>query len=233
MSRELRGQFMDPPIFDAVRDRNYDKVARILSLNPAQASTEDEGGNRPLHWAGDLRIAELLIRIGADVNARGWDGMTPLHFATKYGRTEVIPVLIAHGADIEDVHELGWSPLTYAITAGFPEGPRMVDLLLRAGANYDLYAAVARADIDRVQVILASHPDELSRMPINKQDELLTQATQHKSKNEGGVGSMVDRVQVIDLLFEHGLRLDEKALRFVLDNYAHDEPIRQVIRKRL
>ncbi len=38
--------------------------------------------------------------IGADVNARGDDCLTPLHFAAQHGTPENIQVIIDSGADV-------------------------------------------------------------------------------------------------------------------------------------
>lgn len=35
---------------------------------------------------GAQRVAELLIKNGADINAENRDKSTPLHFAVKYGK---------------------------------------------------------------------------------------------------------------------------------------------------
>lgn len=49
-------------------------------------------GWSPLHEAcnhGWLEVAELLLRAGADVNARGLDDDTPLHDAAINGHSKV------------------------------------------------------------------------------------------------------------------------------------------------
>ena len=49
-------------------------------------------------WHGHKEIDELLIANGADVNAKGADGRTPLDLAIKYNKTEIADLLRKHGA---------------------------------------------------------------------------------------------------------------------------------------
>jgi ankyrin repeat protein/spore coat protein CotH len=54
--------------------------------------------------------AELLIRKGADVNAKGRDGGTPLHGAAFLGQTETAELLIQNGADVNAKNHKGETP---------------------------------------------------------------------------------------------------------------------------
>ncbi len=70
---------------------------------PAQtANDKSASGDAPLHkvaiW-GDLSAAEVLLRGGADVNARGEDDDTPLHRAVAGSHATMIRFLVDHGAD--------------------------------------------------------------------------------------------------------------------------------------
>ena len=67
-------------------------------------------GKSPLHLASQgsyyegqnvnlSNVARLLLEHGADVNALSNDSSTPLHFAARRGRIEVVHVLLEHGAN--------------------------------------------------------------------------------------------------------------------------------------
>ena len=48
-------------------------------------------------YGGHKEVAELLIAKGADVNAKGKVGLTPLHWAITYNHPETIDLLRKHG----------------------------------------------------------------------------------------------------------------------------------------
>ena len=82
-------------------------VNYFLALN-ADPNIWDEHHIFPLHWAvqsGDVRICEVLIKAGADVNARTdvWNrvgGHTPLHYCNiPSANLSVIKLMLDHGAD--------------------------------------------------------------------------------------------------------------------------------------
>ncbi|KJD35819.1 ankyrin [Tamlana sedimentorum] len=49
---------------------------------------------------GDLETVQKLIARGADVNQRS-NGMTPAMYAAKFNRTDILKLLITHGADLK------------------------------------------------------------------------------------------------------------------------------------
>ena len=49
--------------------------------------------------AGHLAPTNVLLRFGADANARGEGGGTPLHVAADAGRTALVKALLDAGAD--------------------------------------------------------------------------------------------------------------------------------------
>ena len=71
----------------------------------------------PLHtvctW-GDEKAARALIVAGADVNARGDKGATPLFNAVMGESMAVLTLLLASGADAAVVNDWGDTPHDYA-----------------------------------------------------------------------------------------------------------------------
>jgi ankyrin repeat protein len=97
----------------------------------------------PLHHCADAEyghaaVAALLLRYGANVDARDLAGETPLFHAARYGHRELVQVLIAHGANVNATDNEGplegsW-PLCEAVSSGNLD---IVTMLVHAGANAD------------------------------------------------------------------------------------------------
>jgi ankyrin repeat protein len=66
-------------------------------------------------WAlggGDTNIAQVLLAHKADVNAKGSDGQTPLHFAVNQGQLQAVEWLLKHGADVNARDNRGKTPFS-------------------------------------------------------------------------------------------------------------------------
>ena len=77
-------------------------------------------------------IVKHFLDNGADTEAVGEDGMTPLHWACKNGHQEIVTLLLDHGANIEAENIYCVRPLHFAIQNGHED---VVKLLLGRGAN--------------------------------------------------------------------------------------------------
>lgn len=72
--------------------------------------------NSPLCAAiikGDLDAVKKFIEYGVDVNETS-NGMTPLMFAARFNRVDIIEVLLKNGADKKTKDEKGYTALKYA-----------------------------------------------------------------------------------------------------------------------
>lgn len=89
----------------------------------------------PIHSAcaiSAIDIAELLIKHGANVNAKQTQGVTPLHSAAHNGQTKLSKLLIDNGADINAKMDNGQTPLFMANEKNFQE---TAELLIRHGGQ--------------------------------------------------------------------------------------------------
>ena len=91
-------------------------------------------------WDKDIKgsradYIRLLISEGADVNAKGDDGSTPLLYASEHEIWEVVTLLVKAGADVNARDTVGQTPLMYA--AGNSSTPEIVQLLLEKGAELE------------------------------------------------------------------------------------------------
>tara|TARA_R110002073_G_scaffold279026_1_gene443239 strand:+ start:535803 stop:536210 length:408 start_codon:yes stop_codon:yes gene_type:complete len=62
---------------------------------------------------GDLDAVKSMIIAGADINEKSI-GMTPLMYAARYNRVEIVNLLISKGADLKLKSNRGYTALDYA-----------------------------------------------------------------------------------------------------------------------
>ena len=88
-------------------------IEDLVEANPNVIHKRDEFGNSPLHWAvkyNFLEIIQMLLELGADLNAKNIEGQSPLFFAYWRGEVEVIELLLERGADPGIMDNNGFFP---------------------------------------------------------------------------------------------------------------------------
>lgn len=96
------------------------EVAEVLLKRGADVNVKDKNKCSPLHNACILRYEKftsrdeafvgLLLEHNADINARTVLGNTPLHYASQYGTTRMVELLIGAGADLNSKNNYGCTP---------------------------------------------------------------------------------------------------------------------------
>lgn len=131
---------------DVGDSRNHERIAELVRLRLAGPAYDSFVRNRAASVATErleylagrnAGIAELsqLINEGADVNAAGYKGETPLMSSAKNHKTEEVRLFLARGADPNLRDEQGGTALMDAAHAGDVESIR---LLLTKGADVHL-----------------------------------------------------------------------------------------------
>ncbi len=74
---------------------------------------------------GDLETVQKLISRGADVNAKS-NGMTPIMYAAKFNRTDILELLIIHGANLKAKSDKKMTALKYAQIHGATDAEAII-----------------------------------------------------------------------------------------------------------
>lgn len=93
------------PLILASNQGDIKKVNQLLDQG-ADVNEDDIGFTSLIHAAreGHIDIVKLLLKRGANVNARSDDwNITALHFAVDRGHIDVVRCLLAKGADVNSV----------------------------------------------------------------------------------------------------------------------------------
>lgn len=161
-------------ITEAIRERDAAGVAAALAAG-ADARGVDAEFRMPLvtlaALVGDTGVMRVLLDAGADANALGSDGRTPLHAAAFAGRLPIVRLLLDAGADPTRRGPEGASPLDStkadAGTIAFIAGLLRVDL----AAPESL-----RADHAAIRSLLAARTGESDEVPVPPPPDFLTRA---------------------------------------------------------
>ena len=117
--------------------------------------------------SGDLdEVKRLVVGCGVDPNVKEDDyGATPLHVAAEYGYSEIVEVLLEHGAAPNIREKYGDTPLHYAAMFG---NSKVVEVLLEHGADPNARNNFGRtplhyaAAFDYPKVVKLLHKKDLS-----------------------------------------------------------------------
>ena len=93
-------------VFFASVEGDLDSLSAALSAG-GSPDWENEEGQRPLHAScrhGHCECVDLLISVGANINAIAATGWTPLINASYWGHVDCVRSLLSHGAEL---HHLG------------------------------------------------------------------------------------------------------------------------------
>jgi TonB family protein len=121
-------------------------AAAVTPLH-AQA-TENDAAFLQAAATGDVSLAQLLMRMGVDVNVVDSAGNTALMYAAGNGQVDMTAMLVETGASVNTVTPEGWTALMLAALGGYTP---IVQGLIVAGADLSL-----KADIGMNALIMAA-----------------------------------------------------------------------------
>ena len=168
----------------------------LFLFDIATASCEEDGG-------------ELILKAGANINAKDADGMTALIHAANFARDKVTKLLLKHGADVKIRDSSGKTALMYAADHQKDDVAR---LLLEHGADVNakdkfgntalMYAAAHQED-DVAKLLLEHGAD------VNAKDKSGNTALMFAAGQEDQYIT-IENDKVVRLLLEHGAEVDAK-----------------------
>lgn len=120
------------------------KIIKLLLQHGADANAQDKYVTCLMSAIYDqdgleLQLAELLLKYGADVNQKNYEGQTAL-FKVFMGtedkkQIDIIKLLLQHGADVNIKDRYGQTPLFAAVLSQNDDSIKGIDMLLAAGAD--------------------------------------------------------------------------------------------------
>ena len=137
-------QSLESPAFGALTTGRIEILKRLLAYDPSLISLATVSGATLLHAAaqiGKMPSVELLISLGADVDAKKKDGTSPLAGAAALGHVEVVKRLSDAGASLDARNGFGATALHLACNS---KQLKMAIMLLECGAEPNA------ADSDRI-----------------------------------------------------------------------------------
>jgi ankyrin repeat protein len=203
------------PLYYAALCGFYQLAERLIMKDPEGVNGESGWIGAPLPAAlykRHFRVADLLYRHGANVEAQGSSGRTPLHIASRCGHVDIMRWLLDHGANENALDEGYTSPLHLAVIGMRLEAVRVLldhnaDPNLQNGDGTPLHWAIfddhlsmgkeSNVDVNIVRLLLEHGAD------VTILDYLLHSTALHQASSGGWL-------EVVRLLLSYGAKVDEK-----------------------
>lgn len=149
-------------IFNWCREGEALQVRIWLDDTKHDLNQGDDHGFSPLHWAcfaGRTNIVDMLLNVGARINATNMGDDTALHLAASHGHLECVNLLLKNKADVNALNEHGNTPLHYACFWGYQE---IAELLLNHGAQANVANVEGDSPIDKCHKSLVARLTEMA-----------------------------------------------------------------------
>ncbi|KAK4882034.1 hypothetical protein RN001_005353 [Aquatica leii] len=165
----------------------------------------EKTGDTVLHIAARLGYLDLLkfFLETSSVDVKNKDDKTPLHEAAQFSQSEVIALLLEHGATVDALKRADWTPLMLACTKITEESYKCVELLLQKRAllnlaNKDGWSAlhlISREGSGPILQLLCNHGLDIFVVTKNGRTAL-------------HVACLHGHLEIVKLLLNFGLKVD-------------------------
>ncbi|KAG6801665.1 ankyrin repeat and death domain-containing protein 1A isoform X1 [Apis mellifera caucasica] len=138
-------------------------ITALSNVPRIELNATDKKGQTPIHCAcaeEHLEAVEVLIGLGANVDAQDYEGNTPLHVATRTRHTAIAQLLLRAGANTELIDEIGFTPLHVAASQGCKG---ILESMIQHGAalnkqckygNTPLHLACQNNEVETVEILI-------------------------------------------------------------------------------
>ena len=136
LSKWIDTMDVDKLLVTAIGKKQMD-TSMMLIENGASVNEPDRCAIRPLTYAvkeGRFDVCKLLIEQGASVNAKGYK-QPPIYYALTGNKTEIVKLLLSHGAEFMNVKFGDRSALEHSQTTG----SRTVARILNSAGIYHVF----------------------------------------------------------------------------------------------
>jgi len=136
------GNNMSENIFNNVVNLSATEIKKFIEVNAGDVHYRNKSNATLLHLAAEfdsnVKVAEVLISMGADINTKEDSGFTPFHLAVSYGSVGIAKLLISNGADVNAAFNDVITPLHMAIISDNADSDKKIEivkLLISEGAD--------------------------------------------------------------------------------------------------
>jgi len=190
-AKEGLEEFSLSPLHSLCIKSNYEELKTFPEKE--DVNVEDIMSNTPLHYAsirGSRETAKILLKRGANQEAKNIFGKTPLHFAAEKGHESVVDLLIEKKGDVNLKDPAGRTPLHFAAEG---RNRKVVEILIKNGAIIDakdadykkpLDIAVEKGFLEVIEVLAENMAGKEDSTPLN---------IAIKHKNREALELMLDR----------------------------------------
>jgi ankyrin len=208
------------PLCLALARCRWDVASFFLKKRP-DVNKRQENHNMAVHEAAcagaDNTLLKALLDLGADVNAVGCRGLSPLCWAARGGHEDAVRFLIQNGADVGYRAKDGSGPVSEAVQEGHLDLARF---LIGSGAKCSLHNAVRCGHLAEARRLLSEGAN------VHEKDDCC-------SDSPMGVAIWDDSVEMVQLLLEFGANPNEQEpIRHSAEGaWGGDTPLHDAVRK--